>query len=328
MTIFAPLIGTLWRTIEAYGIDPRTVIKENVYQPDSSFRLNERVPYTVYNKILAKAVGLVDDPAVGLKSSEHLHPSHLGALGHAWLASSSLKTAIERSQRFSKMYDERVEMLVSEGKGCLKVTYLPDDASPMPELIADSQLASLLKLCRLNFGQQLCPYEVTMRRERPDDPSAWTELFGMEVQFGQVENSLALTFADATKHLTGSSPMMVALHEDIIKRQIAELDRSDIIKRAVVAIMDQLPSGQVSEVSVAKTLHMTKRTLHRRLLEKGVGFRALLTGVRKEMVQRFIEEPSYSITEISFLLGYTDTSAFSRAFRRWYGMSPTQARSA
>ena len=73
-------------------------------------------------------------------------------------------------------------------------------------------------------------------------------------------------------------------------------------------------------------MNMTTRTLHRKLAEKGLSFRSLLTRSRKELVKRYLDEPAYSITEISFLHGYADTRAFSRAFRRWYGTSPTQAR--
>ena len=120
MTIFAPLTGMLWRTLEAYGIDPRRVIKEEIYQPDGAFRMGARIPYSAYDQILEKAVGLINDPTVGLKSAEYLHPSHLGALGHAWLASSTLKTAIARAQRFSKMFDERLDMQIIEKPGVLK----------------------------------------------------------------------------------------------------------------------------------------------------------------------------------------------------------------
>jgi len=148
----------------------------------------------------------------------------------------------------------------------------------------------------------------------------------VEVQFDQEENCLAIRNRDATKQLTGSNPMLVDLHEDIIKRQIAELDRSDILSRTLATIMQQLPSGGVSEVSVANELNLTTRTLHRRLGEKGINFRSLLTNVRKELVDRYIDEPAYSMTEISFLLRYTDTSAFSRAFKRWHGLSLTEAR--
>lgn len=224
------------------------------------------------------------------------------------------------------MYDERIEMLVSEEPGVLKVEYLSDLSSPVPEIIADSQLACLLVMCRLNFGDRLVPAYVRMCRSSPPDPEPWHEFFGVEVQFNQNENSLAIRNQDANKQLTGSSPMLVALHEDVIRRQISELDRSDILNRTLVTIMEQLPSGGVSETSVAEALNMTKRTLHRKLVEKGISFRSLLASIRKELLQRYINEPAYSITEISFLLGYTDTSAFSRAFRRWHGKSPTEAR--
>ena len=326
MTIFAPLTGMLWRTLEAYGIDPHRVIKEDIYQPDGGFRMGERIPYSVYNQLLEKTASLIDDPTVGLKSAQYLHPSHLGALGHAWLASSTLKTAIERAQRFSRMFDERLDMQVSEEPGLLKVNYTTESSSPLPEIAMDSNLASLLILCRLNFGNSLLPVYVRMCRSAPSDPKPWHDCFGVEVAFGQSENSLAIKNQDASKQLTGSSPMLVALHEDIIRRHIAELDRSDILNRTLVVIMDQLPSGGVSEVSVAESLNMTTRTLHRRLAEKGISFRSLLTNIRKELVKRYIDEPAYSFTEISFLLGYTDTSAFSRAFKRWHGVSPTEAR--
>lgn len=326
MTIFAPLIGSVWRTLEAYGIDPRSVINEKIYRPNRNIGMGERIPYGTYNEILGRAIELINDPAVGLRSAGYLHPSHLGALGHAWLASSTLKTAIWRSQRFSRMYDERLEMRVFEEQEVLKVAYLPDKSSPAPDLIADSQLASLLVLCRLNFGSNLLPVYVRMIRSAPPDPQPWYDFFGVKVQFDQTENSLAIENRDAVKPLTGSNPALVALNEDVIRRQLAVMDRSDILNRTLAAIIEQLPSGGVSEITIAKDLNLTTRTLHRKLGEKGISFRSLLTNVRKELVKRYIDDPGYSVTEISFLLGYTDTSAFSRAFKRWYGKSPTQSR--
>jgi AraC-like DNA-binding protein len=326
MTVFSPMIGMLWRTIESYGVNPRSVISENVYQPGRSGRMGDRVSFNTFHQIAKNAVKLIDDPAIGLRAAKHLHPSHLGALGHAWMASSTLKTAIERAQRFSRMYHEKIELVLTEQSSVLKVEYRLRHDSTLPDLVGDSQLASLLSMCRLNFGQSLLPAYVRLRRSPPPDPTIWHEFFGVEVQFDQEENCLAIRNRDATKRLTGSNPMLVDLHEDIIKRQIAELDRSDILNRTLATIMQQLPSGGVSEVSVAKELNMTTRTLHRKLGEKGIGFRSLLTNVRKELVDRYIDEPAYSVTEISFLLGYADTSAFSRAFKRWHGLSPTQAR--
>ena len=84
------------------------------------------------------------------------------------------------------------------------------------------------------------------------------------------------------EQLIGSNPMLVAMHEDVIKRQIAELDRSDILNRTLAAIMEQLPSGDVNEVSVSRALNMTTRTMHRKLADKGLTFRSLLTRARME----------------------------------------------
>jgi AraC-like DNA-binding protein len=326
MTIFAPMVGMLWRTIESYGVDPRRVISERMYQPGGDGRLAHRIPFDAYQEVVTRAAQLMGDPAAGLRAAEHLHPSHLGALGYAWMASSSLKTAIGRAQRFSRMYHEELEILVTEERDALKTEYRLRHHSPIPDLMADSHLACLLMMCRLNFGKSLRPAFVRMRRSPPPDPKLWHDSFGVVVQFDQVENSLAIGNQDAAKRLTGSNPMLVALHEDVIKRQIAELDESDIVNRASVAIMDQLPSGGVSEVSVAEALNMTTRTLHRRLDEKDLSFRALLTNLRKELADRYIGDPAYSMTGISFLLGYADTSAFSRAFKRWHGVSPTESR--
>jgi AraC-like DNA-binding protein len=90
--------------------------------------------------------------------------------------------------------------------------------------------------------------------------------------------------------------------------------------------MDALPSGRVTEDDVARTLNMSKRTLHRKLNENRETFRSILVQVRKDLARYYVRKPDFSITEIAFLLGYADTSAFSRAFRSWFGHSPTKAR--
>ena len=320
------MIGMLWRTLESYDIDPRRAIGKGLYRPGGESGTSGRVPQKSYAEALAKAVSLIADPAIGLRSAGYLHPSHLGALGHAWMASSSLRTAILRSQRFHQMLSDDIVMQVSDESGVLKVSYQKRFQSSTLDQEADSHLASLLNLCRLNYGQSLKPAFVRFQHGQPEDPQPWHDYFGVEVQFDQAENSLAIRNKDADTSLTVSNPMLVFLNEDIMRRQVSDLNRKDVLNRTRVTIMEQLPSGDVNEASVAEALNMTKRTLHRKLAEHGLSFRKLLIDVRQELVQCYIKEPAYSITEISFLLGYFDTSAFSRAFRSWFGQSPTEAR--
>ncbi len=111
-----------------------------------------------------------------------------------------------------------------------------------------------------------------------------------------------------------------------MRRHLATVDRKDVLNRARVAILEILPSGELTEELVAQRLGMTPRTLYNRLKERDVPFRTLVSGLRKELAERYLADPSYTMTEIAFLLGYADSSAFSRAFKRWHGVPPSDYR--
>jgi len=181
-------------------------------------------------------------------------------------------------------------------------------------------------LCRLNYGEALNPDRVTLTRPAPEDPGPWFSTFRCPVIFASDANRLVLSMTKATKPLPGADPEMVAMHDQVIQRYLASLDRGDVLTRARVEITEQLPSGGVSEESVAHALNMTKRTLHRKLREQGETFRSLLTSVRRDLVAGFLRDPGLNLTEVAFLLGFSDASAFSRAFKRWFGRPPSVAR--
>lgn len=326
MSVYAPMLGTLWRILESYDIDPREAIPEKFYRPGARFVFAERVSFKDYDAIQAHAAALIKDPAMGVRTGFFAHPSHLGALGYAWLASSSLRTALKRARRFSRMFHEHVELCLEESPDRVLIFHRMSKVPTRPNLVGDGQVAGLLALCRASFGESLLPLEVTFRREEPSNPAPWVELFGGNLKFGQARNSLAISAADADRELTTSNPAMVSLHEQIIQRHLMKMDRENLVNRARLHIMEQLPSGRVMEDKAARDLNVSKRSLQRKLREEGETFRSLLTQVRMSLADRYLQNEDYSVTEIAFLLGYTDTSAFSRAFKTWFGHSPTRAR--
>jgi len=312
----------LWRRIESYGLDPRLLIKEFDFTPGEMRGLRARIPFDRYDRLRTDAAELTGDPLIGLRSADHVHPSHLGALGFAWMASSSLLTGIKRLVRYGRMVNEYEHWLIDEGPEELVLTV--ELASPVQRIdeVTDSLLAGMIALCRLNYGQHLNPNRVTMKRALPQDPGPWFGFFRCPVVFASDANRLALSMEMATKALSGSDPDLASMHEAVIQKYLCQLDRHDVLNRARVEIIDQLPSGKVSGMLVAQALNMTTRTLHRRLQKRGTTFQLLLTEVRRSLVMSYLENAELSLTEIAFLLGYADSSAFSRAFRRWFGMSP------
>ena len=92
--------------------------------------------------------------------------------------------------------------------------------------------------------------------------------------------------------------------------------------------MEQLPLGNVSDDSVASALHMSVRTMHRKLSEVNQNFRTLLVDIRRELAEHYILDNSLTLTEISLLLGFAEPSSFSRAFKNWTGSAPSEVRQA
>ena len=325
MSVYRPLVGALWRTLEHYGVDPSLAIGPDLYSPGDEAD-GGRVSFDTYNRAHARAAELVGDAAFGLRMAEQLHPSHVGALGYAWLASSSLGTAIRRLSRYHRMMNEHLQLRVEEGNRSLSVCIAVDPGPLNPAALADSQLGALLLFSKMNFGERLRPLRVSFRRPKPEDTSPWEEFFEAALDFAAADDSLTFRHDDMTRRLTVSNRALVQVHENVLDRYLVQLDRTRVVGRARAMIADRLPSGAPSADEVASGLGMNTRTLHRRLAAEGASFRSLLTGVRKELADRYVADPLYEITEIAFMLGYSDSSAFSRAFRGWFGESPTAAR--
>ena len=91
-------------------------------------------------------------------------------------------------------------------------------------------------------------------------------------------------------------------------------------------IVEALPSGQIREDDIAAKLHLSTRTLQRRLLEEGAGFGDLLQSVRRELAENYVKDTQLNVSEIAYLLGFSDQANFTRAFKRWFGLAPTEWR--
>ena len=119
---------------------------------------------------------------------------------------------------------------------------------------------------------------------------------------------------------------LAATLDAILTRQLADLDRSNVAARCKAVLLEPLASGESPEGDIAKELHMSRRTLQRKLADADLTYQQLVDDTRHDLALRYLEDPGKSITEITFLLGFSGQSAFTRAFRRWTGKSPTDYR--
>ncbi len=130
----------------------------------------------------------------------------------------------------------------------------------------------------------------------------------------------------AEKFLPRQNPSLARANDEVALRYIAQMDRADVLSRSKLAMIDMLSNGEPSRKALAERLHMSERTLARRLRERGLSFRGLLDGVRKELGLGYMEEVRHAVTDVAYLLGFSDQSNFARSFRRWTGFTPSQYR--
>ncbi|HRD92366.1 MAG TPA: AraC family transcriptional regulator, partial [Accumulibacter sp.] len=147
-----------------------------------------------------------------------------------------------------------------------------------------------------------------------------------EVRFGALEDALVLSSSDAEALLPTANRELAATFDAILADQLAVRSKDDLVSRCQVFLLKQLTSGEPSVGDLGKALGMSRRTLQRKLNEMGTSYQQLLVETRYALAKRYLHDSAKSVTEITFLLGFSEQGAFTRAFKRWSGAAPRDYR--
>jgi AraC-like DNA-binding protein len=293
------------------GIDPATL-----HDPDS------RHPIAVTTRLWRLAVDITGDPCFGLWASRFVTQTTFHALGFAVFASRTLRDAFERFVRYGRLVSDAAEIQLRRvGQHEHFRLVLPEgDGRPADESI-DAILAVIARTARMLSGGKVNPVAVRLERPEPSPSEAFRKVFRAPVQFGQRENVLKFVAADLDGQLPAGNTELARYNDEVMARC---LDRivGTISSRLRSWLVEQLSAGEPREGAAARALGMSLRNLQRRLQDEGTTYREALNGTRGEMARAYLEQGRTSVTEIAFLVGFGDTSSFSRAFRRWTGLSP------
>ena len=318
------------RLLELHGLDAVGIARQAGVDLAAIPAPGERIAVDKIDAMLRVAIPLVSDSAFGLQAARCWHPSELGVLGYAWLSSSTLRTGLERAVRYSRLVGERGITEIEDTRRGLKVRFRAKRGNPavvpVAAVFVDIVMALLFDLCRMNAGAALRPVAASLRRRKPDAAEAYERFFGCPVQFGAEENTFVLAANDADRPLPSANRQLAATFDKMLTEELGRLDKSDVVSRARAAVLEHLSSGEGTEEDTAKKLHMSPRTLQRKLAEAKTTYLQLVDDTRKDLALRYIEDPRRSVTDITFSLGFSQPSAFTRAFKRWTGRSPSDYR--
>jgi AraC-like DNA-binding protein len=318
----------IWRLIEHHGLAPERLFRTAGIDPKIIHDPRAHIARPKSDLLIRALAAQIPNPTFGLQAAQCWHPSNLGALGYAWLSSSTLRTALSRLVRYWRLVVADVTVRLDESPKGVKFVHIPPELDATLDAIrADIAIAILYDMCRTNFGSALSPERVAFRRAAPADTGPYEAFFGCPVSFGADANSLLISLAEADLPLPTGNRDLAAMHDRALVEQLARLDKKDVMARFRASLLERMTSGDVSEDGLARDLHMSRRSLQRRLAEAEATYQSLVDDTRRDMALRYLEDPGKSATDITFLLGYSQQSAFTRAFRRWMGVSPSEYRS-
>lgn len=318
------------RLLEMYGLDSVALARQAGIVVPEVLAPTDRIPLDQADALLEFVIPLIHDPAFGLQVARCWHPANLGVLGYAWLSSSTLRTGLRRLERYHRLVGERGATEIEEVPQGIKVRFWANRGDPAEVPVAavavDMALALVLDMCRMNAGAALRPVAVSLRRKTPESTAPYERFFGCPVQFGAKENFFLLSKEDADSLLPTSNKQLATVFDKMLGEELARLDKSDVVARCRVAVLEYLTSGEATEEDTAKQLNMSPRTLQRKLAEAKLTYQQLVDDTRKDLALRYIDDAKRSVSDITFSLGFSQPSAFTRAFKRWTGATPTDYR--
>jgi AraC-like DNA-binding protein len=324
--LLSPAIN-LWRALQARGIDPAPLFRSAGVDPATLGVPGKRVSTRTalrLQRIVDEAIG---DPALGLDVASQMQGTALHALGYAWLASATLGEAFRRFARYARVVSELWSLDIEESPTGARVSFVfPVGELRRPDWIHDWLAAGAVRLSRLICGDAFAPLEVALPRERPADAAPFEQWFRAPIGWQAPQASLVCGAGDFSRELPTGNPEVAAATERLALEYLARLDRSDTVTQVRRRIGDRLPSGVPSHEEVARALALSPRTLTRRLEEAGTSFTAIVDETRRALAEQYLARTEYSVAEVAYLVGFAEASSFNRAFRRWTGRAPGEAR--
>src|SRR5260221_3523846 len=286
-----------------------------------------RLPTEKISRLWELAAQRSGNPAIGLAQHRVAKPAAFDVVGYTMMSCANLVDGFERLVRYMLILSDALTMILSEERGLYRVTFeLFGGDRTVPRQRIEFILVTVLTFCRWIAGREVHLLAVELAYPEPADPAPYRDAFGCQPQFGARGNGLLFSLAELKQPLPTSNPILAELHERYAGEYLRHFDHALTSYRVREVIIRRLPDGEPRRDTVAGALHMSERTLQRRLEDEDTTFLQLLDDTRRELAEQYLGRLNLSLAQAAYLLGFADQSSFFRACKRWFEVSPGQYR--
>lgn len=314
------------RALEASGVDSEEIarhagVSKALGDPTARIHCED------LDRLVALATGATeasDGTKFVLEVAQHM-PAIAHHLYFAMLASETVEDAVRRAVRFQRIFSDEFTISVETRGPLASVRFRPPEPRESPWFPADVAAVGIVLVTRsLLMDPQERPSAVELRRPEPADSNRLRDVFQCPIRYGMRANEILWPTAMLQRRLPLANPQIVLEAERAVVEYLANIDQSRFESRVRQVLMESLPSATHDRRRVAQKLGVSIRTLSRALADEGTSYRDILDEVREVLARAYLRDARSTVGDIALRLGFSDTSAFSRAFHRWTDQAPTE----
>jgi len=327
MTSVAAVSG-LFEAISAGGGNPDQILRLLGFDRTVLSNREGFISSSVFTLLLEEAARSTGDDCFGLHFGERYNPMDIGPLAYAILNAPTIASACETAGRYMKVVNEAVRMSHTVVGDRVYIRHLLVDVElKVPRQHNEFGTAVLLNMFRMIFGKQWVPRQVQFAHKAPAQTSEHLRVFEAPIVFDCTANALVIERECFEGRVPAADPRLYPILRRYLEEVLSATPREDSLLASVRRnIAESMTDGDPKLSRVARRIATSPRTLQRKLKEHGVDFKKLMDDTRRRFAISYLQDHKNTLTQVAFLLGYSELSAFNRAFKRWTGATPLDYR--
>jgi AraC-like DNA-binding protein len=314
--------------IRQSGIHPKPLLSKAGLTVDQIDNRTIRVKARSQIKLLELAADALHDNLLGFHLAREYDLREIGLLYYVSASSEILNEALHRVVRYSGIANEGVSLKFRATKeAAIGLNYVGVERQSDRHHV-EFWMVSIIRLCRQLTNRRLVPSRIRVMHHRSNTPAELKSFLGCVIEFASSVDEVVFPGAVKLMPISSSDPylneLLIKYCEEALERRRPE--RNTLRSSVENAMAPLLPHGKATAVETARRIGMSHRTLARKLSSQGLTFSKISEELKGNLANHYLRNGDLPISEVAWLLGYREISAFTHAFRRWTGMTPSQVR--
>lgn len=323
-------VNKIIHAAEAAGVEPEELCRAVKLDLSTLEDADNQISFEQLIRLDEHAARLTNDDAFGLHVGEQTDVKNYGVLGYVTSNSQTYGEALNRLIRYQQIRTNavRFSMDITGADAHLAYHYLITNVSPQQRRQeSEEMISTMLHVGRKITGVEWTPREIHFEHAQPSNVSEHERIFRAPVRFNQPLTKLIFDKSVLELPLAEADLTLGSLLERQAEELLAKSPQHGVFVNQVRRLIKEgLPVGEARIETVCRKLGGSTRTLQRKLREEGTSYQELFEETQRDLSVFYLRKPEIAIGEISYLLGFSQPSAFHRAFRRWTGLTPKEFR--